>query len=508
MANSEENFFTKLFASLFSSNDPEYKKKKQLKAIAKDLSKSKYKYYKNDEALPAFAKLFYDIYKAITPSQLLFNSIENPNLLKYMVVNSSLSDEQHQIIEALSKEAISAKANTMPIADLTNEITNLLNTFLNAFDSEKISYIEATYKKLIAYKNFCTYDFYFLLKKFDSSIKEREFNGLPHFEKINAEYIAEDLKDFICVAIPVSEVLDWADMLKMFKEVKGQEPISSNLLNKISTKLRSIISTKTFDMMLKIITKDPNFEIDYYTTNEPIVDSYLDKIKQEAESTLRNLQAQQQNSKIGNLLSQIFGTTEVVRLRNYTDQNSAQFERKNLGKFHYAAPLNYYKAFLLDYIKKDLRELSDLILIRGTWSSNTLATPMSNAYNALLESSDQLVSFDEKIAEEGEIGIKLKTLLPRSERDKDSRNIIGTLINDLNEEAKDYCVEATRNLVTIAKSIKSVMEDYAKPKGELIINWKELEKFSEHPIKQLGIDVYKHIYLFVTLMQNCFGSDS
>jgi hypothetical protein len=131
---------------------------------------------------------------------------------------------------------------------------------------------------------------------------------------------------------------------------------------------------------------------------------------------------------------------------------------------------------------------------------------MSNAYNALLETSEKLVSFDEKIAEEGEIGIKLKTLLPRTERDKDSRNIIGTLINDINDEAKDFCIEATRNLIVIAKAIKSVMEDYAKPKGELIINWKELEKFCEHPIKQLGVEVYKNIYLFVTLMQQCFGS--
>lgn len=506
MSNSEENFFTKLFASLFSSNDPEYKKKKQLKSIAKELSKSKFKYYKNEEVLPQFAKLFYDIYKAIAPSQILFNSIENPNMFKYMVVNSSLSDEQHQIIDYLSKESITSIASTIPIADLTKQVTEKLDLFLSHFDSEKISKIESTYKKIIAYKNFCTYDFYFLLKKFDSSLHEREFNYPPHFEKINAEYITEDLKDFICIAQPISEIRDWTDMLKVFKDVKGQEPISANLLTKISNKLRSILQSKTFSLMLQLMTKDPEYEIDIFASEEPIVDAYLDKIRNEAENTLKQLQAQQQNLKIDNLLSQIFGTTEITRLRNYTDQNSAQFERKNLGKFLYAGPLNYYKAFLLDYIKKDLRELADLILIRGTWSSNTLSTPMSNAYNALLETSEKLVSFDEKIAEEGEIGIKLKTLLPRTERDKDSRNIIGTLINDINDEAKDFCIEATRNLIVIAKAIKSVMEDYAKPKGELIINWKELEKFCEHPIKQLGVEVYKNIYLFVTLMQQCFGS--
>ena len=129
---------------------------------------------------------------------------------------------------------------------------------------------------------------------------------------------------------------------------------------------------------------------------------------------------------------------------------------------------------------------------------------MSNAYNALLESTEIINKFDDKMAEDGEIGIKLKTHMPRAERDRDARGIIATLLNDCNEEAKNICLDATRNLVTIAKVLKPLIEDYAKPKGVLIINWKELDKFSDHPIKQLGTDVYKHIYLFVTLMQNCF----
>ncbi len=506
MAKSEENFFSKLFSSLFSSSDPEVKKRKQLKSIAKDLSKSKYHFYKNDEVLPSMAKLFYDIYKVISPAQVMFSTIENPNVLKYMVVNYTLTNQQHQIAESLSKEAIIAKAQTVSIDKLSAEIKELLNQFLSAFDTDRISNIEAIYKKLMAFKNFCTYDFYFLLKKFDSTLHEREFNSIPKFEKINAEYIAEDLKDFICVASPVAEITDWSDLMKMFKEIKGQEPVNVNIWNKIVLKLRSILTSRTFDMMLKLITKNPDYYTEFDIKEEQIVDAYLDKIRQEAENTLSQLISEQKNSKIGTLLNQIFGTTEIIRLRNYTSQASAPFERKNLGGFVYAAPLNYYKAFLLDYIKKDLREFADLVLVRGTWTTNTLATPMSNAYNGLLESSDELSAFDAKIAEEGEIGIKLKTLLPRTERDKEARNIINTLINDLNDEAKDLCINATRNLVTIAKTIKSIMEDYAKAKGELIINWKELDKFAEHPIKQLGTDVYKHIYLFVTLMQSCFSS--
>ncbi|MCR5613110.1 DUF5312 family protein [Treponema sp.] len=503
---SDESIFARLFSSLFSSNDPEAKKKKRLRSIAKDLSKSKYHFYKNEEVMPSMAKFFYEVYKATASAQAFFNSVENPNTFKYMVVNHALTDKQHEISEELSKEAITAKAANVSMEQLQSEIKEKLSQFLGAFDAERITKIEATYKKLMAFKNFCTYDFYFMLKKFDSTLREREFNSIPKFEKINAEYIAEDLKDFISIASPVTEISDWTDMMKMFKEVKGQEPVNPAIWNKIVVKLRSIISTRTFDMMLKLMTKNPDYIVEYEVKEEPIVDSYLEKIRQEAENTLSQLVVAQKNSKIGTLLNQIFGTTDVVRLHYYTEQASAPYERKSLGKFLYAGPLNYYKAFLLDYVKKDLREFSDLLLIRGTWSSNTLSTPMSNAYNALLESSDAVTRFDERISEEGDIGLKLKTILPRAERDKEARNIINTILNDLNNEAKTFCIDATRNLVAIAKIIKPVMEDYAKPKGELIINWKELDKFADHPIKQLGTDVYKHIYLFVTLMQNCFAS--
>lgn len=505
MAKSEENFFSKLFSSIFPSNDPESKKKKKLRAIAKDLSKSKYHFYKNDEVLPPIAKLFYEIYKVTYPVQVMFNSIENPNALKYMVVNYALSEQQHQIAETLTKESIQAKAQTVAVEQLTEAVKNQLSAFLSGFDSDRIVQIDTAYKNLLIFKAFCTYDFFFFLKKFDSTLREGEFNAIPKFEKIRAEYVGEDLKDFMTIVKPVIEVTDWSEVMKVFKATKGSEPLNSSVWNKITVKLRSIVSSQTFDMMLKLITKDPEYYTDYTVTEEPIVDAYLDKIRQEAENTLAQLQAAQKNSQIGNYLNQIFGTTDVVRLHYYTEQASAPFERKSLGKFLYAGPLNYYKAFLLDYIKKDLREFADLVLIRGTWSSQTLSTPMSNAYNALLESTDRINKFDEKIAEDGEIGIKLKTHLPRAERDKDARGIISTLLNDVNEEAKNICIEATKNLVSIAKVLKPLMEDYAKPKGELIINWKELDKYADHPIKQLGTDVYKHIYLFVTLMQNCFS---
>ena len=498
-----QSFFAKLFSSLFKSDDPDAEKKRRIKQIAKNLSKAKYHFYKNDEVLPAFAKLLYDIYKAIFPAKAMFMAQENPNRLKALAVNYSLSEKEHQLIDSLSEEGIKEAAQNTPIDQLEAQVHQNIDLFLQLFNGEKIARIEALYRKLMIFKSFCSFDFYFTLKKFDSSLKEGEFTSVPKFEKINAEYIGEDLKDFLAVAWILPEREDWSDMMKFFKETKGTEPVTLNLWNKICNKINSIRLSRVFEMMIQVITKDPNYIPDFSYNEEPIVDNFIDKTRNDAEKTLNSLILAQQNNKIDGILEQIFGTTSIERLTNYTATNSAMYERKGLGTFDYVQPLNYYKAFLLDFVKKDVREFSDLVLVRGTWSTQALSAPMSNAYHALLESSDTILAFDAKIAEDAEIGSRIKTHMPRAERDKEAKSIIGTLIGDLNDEAKEMLVDGTKNLITIAKTTKTLLEDYAKPKGEVIINWKELDTFADHPIKELGVGVYKHIYLFVQLMQNC-----
>lgn len=498
-----QSFFSKLFSSLFKSDDPDAEKKRRIKQIAKSLTKAKYHFYKNDEVLPAFAKLFYDIYKAVFPAKAMFMAQENPNRLKGLAISYSLNEKEHEVVDALSEESIKEAAQGCNIEQLDAQVHQNIDMFLQIFNGEKIARIEALYRKLMIFKNFCSFDFYFTLKKFDSSLKEGSFTTVPKFDKINAEYIGEDLKDFLAVAWLLPEREDWSDMMKFFKDTKGNEPVALNVWNKICNKVNSIRLSRVFEMMIQVVTKDPNYMPDFSYNEQPIVDSFIDKTRNDAEKTLNSIVLSQQNSKIDNLLEQIYGTTAVERLSNYTATNSALYERKNLGSFEYVQPLNYFKAFLLDFVKKDVREFSDLVLVRGTWSTQALSTPMSNAYHALIESSDMVLAFDAKIAEDGDIGTRIKNHMPRAERDKEARNIIGTLLSDLNDEAKALCVDGTKNLITIAKTTKNLLEDYAKPKGEVIINWRELDKFSDHPIKELGVGVYKHIALFVQLMQNC-----
>jgi len=101
--------------------------------------------------------------------------------------------------------------------------------------------------------------------------------------------------------------------------------------------------------------------------------------------------------------------------------------------------------------------------------------------------------------------LKIKTLLPKTERDSGSKNIINRLVEEANETARDYVMQSTKNIVTIGKIIKSLIDDQSKSKPELITNWKELDKYSETPLKDAGIGLYKKIYLFTNLIKTCLN---
>lgn len=498
------NFFQNLFSSLFGSNDPNAEKKKKLKAINKRLSKSKFnKYYKHtgNEATPLLAKLFFDLYKAISPAQVMFESINNPNILKKIVISSALTEEQKQIEESISEDNIIKLSKEIPLDRLKEQVDAKISHFNDNFTADKISTVDLLYKQLIAFRDFCTYDFYFLLKKFDKGMQERNFAITPRFEKINAEYISDDLKDFISVAWTIPFNTDWTALINLLRNFKGVEPVTLNLWKKIIAKLQAIKQSEAFEMIIQLASEDPFFTPNIQLQTFNIVEPYLDSLRNDSYNIIQKLQSQELQSKTSSILEQLFGNAPVVQLKYYTESKSQALKAKSLPYFNYCNALGYLKAFLIEIVKKDLRNYYDLVIVRGKWDSPTLCSPFSNAYHSLLAVADQITKFDEEIAEDKPIGMKIKNLMTKADRDNGARNIITRIVGDVNETANDYILDSLRNIVTIGKSIKNLIEDEGKQKPEIVSNWRELEHYSDTPLREFSVSLYKKIYLFTTLIQ-------
>lgn len=500
----KQSFFQSLFSNLFKSSNPEAEKKRKLKAIAKSFSKTKYhSFYRAStiEVLPPFAKLFFDIYKFVAPAQAIFKSNQNPNLYKAQVINYSLSDKQLGLLEHFDQQKIMELARTVPIQQLSAKLEEEFSIFSAEFDNERMNRTENLYKAFSALQDFCCFDYYVLLKKFTNAIQEYNFNTLPNFEKINGEYITDDLKDFCAAAYAITdENLFWNELFAFFKATQSTETITLGNWKKIVAKMKNIQQSGAFDLMIRHISGNTDYVTEIPSHYTSLIEPYMDKIQEEIRTTISKIGSQQKENKANQICEQIFGSTDFQTLHFYTVSANDTFSKKELGTYIFTEPLNYLKAFLLEYVKKDIREFFDVVVVRGQWDAS-LANPMSNAYQELLKISDEITTFDNDLSEDGGSGLKIKTLLPKTAHDPGAENIINRIISDSNEQARGYLVTASQDLITIGKTLKQLIEDYSKQKSEIVHNWRELERYIDHPMKEFSIGIYKKIYLFVQLMQ-------
>lgn len=498
------SFFQNLLASLFKSNNPDAEKKRKLKNISKNILKSKYHtYYKPSsmEFQGQFGKLIYDLYKVVSPAQMYFKSIQNPNAYKHQIINYSLSDHQVDLLAQLDEQKILEVSKKVPIKTLEHDVEAKLQEFTNEFDGSRVNKIENIYKTYTLFRDFCTFDYYVMLKKYDSSFKEYTFTSLPRLEKISAEYLIDDLKDFVAVAYSITDSnVIWDDLFEMFKEVSSKELISVGTWKKVVAKIRNIQTSQILDLCIQHVCQDPNYVSELKYRFDSLVEPYVDKIQSETQALVTKIGTEQKESKANDICMQIFGTTVPQSIKYYTTDYNNILAKKNLNLYDYAEPLNFLKTFLVEYLKKNIREFYDVVVVRGQWDSS-LSAPMSNAYQELLKISDEITSFDESMSEEGTYGIKIKTLLPKTAHDSGAENIINRVVSDANDTAKGFILTSSQNLIAIGKTLKQLIEDHAQPKAVIVQNWKELEKFVEEPMKDYMVGIYKKIYLFVQLMQ-------
>jgi hypothetical protein len=499
------SFLDSIFSLFSRGADPDTEKKKQLKQIVRDLTQNRFaRFYrvKTEEVEPALGKFFFDTYKIVSPAQVFMQNAAKSAQLKQMVIDSFLDKKILEVQSKLTADTVMERAKTVPPKDLARQVREELAALVGAFDNARINAIDGCYNTILAFIQFVGFDFYFLLKKFDANMTERNFSRLPRLEPIRAEYVAEDIKDFLEISAAVDPVQDWKTVFKVLKIYKGDmDVINPDHWTKLLLLLQNIRKSSILELMIRHLEKNPGWQSVPRVPAEHIVESYIESKKGEVEGTLRKIQDDKRNAQIDQLAKAVFGSAEVTRLKYYTDKNNEIYVKKDLGGFVHIAALNYLKAFLLDYFKKDIRELCDLLLIRGQWTSNVLSQQLSEGFHAIMAISEQILTFDEALADNGENGSRLKAAIVKADRDKSQAKYIRIIFKSVNEEAQEMINKAAQALIIIGKNFKNVLEDYSKNPHDLVINWKELESFSEQPLVQRITGVYKKIYYFVQMMQ-------
>ncbi len=491
-------------ASLFLSNDPERQKQRQLRELATELKRARPRYFNPTQgtAEPVLARFFWDIYRAVAAGQVLLQGAETSGALKATLVDLTLTKEMLALRERLTEQSIDerSKKATDPAA-LAAEVKEDLRQFMDGFDANSMADIDALYNRLLVLIDLISFDYYFLLRKFDPGLPERDFAYSPHFTSIEGSQVLEELQDFLEILPNVDPDSDWDRMLAILKEHRGVEVVARDGLRKAVQLLREAQRSGALLKIVRCLTQNPEWKAMVRVHRERIVEPYLAKIKAEAETTVQKASSGRRNEKIEELARLVFGTGSVSQLTHYSEKANPEFTQKLLGGFVHVLALNYLRAFLVDYLQKGIREVVDLLLIKGKWANKETSQQMSEAFHQLLKQAENIALFDADLAEDGEAGRKMKTIALRAERDRKALVQLRMLLRQTNDEAHTMIGDSTQQLVAIARVLKAAHEDCVRPNPVLLINWKELRPSSDKDIRALIAAVYKKIYNFVQLMQ-------
>ena len=505
MAHKKESFFQKIIGLFMSSESPEAVKRRKLKDIAKTIGKTRYsKWYKSSsqEVLPQAAQFFYSIYKVVGPARPLLAGAASSKVLKNVTVENSLSDKQRKLIENLSEESIIEQSKNTNAEVLAEKVKKELKTFIGELDSNQIQKIDLSYQHLDAFIQFVLFDYYFLLRKFDSNFIENNFNYTPNFQAIRGEYISEDLKDFASVFYQLSFDTDWNLIFDIIKTYKNIQPVHAGQWKKLLGALGDLRRSQALEYIIQHITEDIIYTVETTPFTEKVTDTYVSQIKTNTQNVIHKLIEEQRSSKVAVLINKIFGEQVISGMKNYVIDANRAFTRRGLSGYIYAEEMSYLKSFLIEYVKTDIRALCDLFLVRGNWGGFAGTTAdFSNSFHAIMQVTSKTIEFDDKLSEVSDIGVKFRTLLSRMEREKEAGRQAAKLLNDVNDTALKLINISLKHIIVIGNNFKTIIADYDKPRRELIQNWKEIEQNSERPVREWLVEAYKKIYDFTMLMQ-------
>ncbi|MCG8481115.1 MAG: cytochrome P450, partial [Spirochaetales bacterium] len=407
-----------------------------LKNIGKALSKDRYKFYKprSTEIQPNFARFLYEIYKSIYAVRRLVQPSDTSGALRMVVIEISLNRQQAALRDQLDEKSIREQARTMDVKDVAEHVKSVMIDFVGTFDAGRVKKINALYGNLKVFIAFCHFDFYFTLKKFDSAVSEDSFTYKPRFETIDAEYVLDDIRDFLEVAGALPSDADWDTLFDLLSNYRNIEVVDRAQWQKITRTLFQVLNSRVLEQIVQHASSDPNWISSSSAQGGRIVEPYLNEMRNSVERTLQKIADERRNNKIEQLVKQVFGTTVVTRTKHYTTNANVMFQKIDAAGFLYIDALNYLKAYLLDFFKKDVRDVvQDILIVRGKWTTQIQSQQISDAYHGVLSVSEQIIKIDDNLAEEGELGQKLRRAMGRVvDRDPSTHKLIRDLLEQIN----------------------------------------------------------------------------
>jgi hypothetical protein len=511
-----EALLDRVISIIAGDSEPDPERRILLRMISRDLVQNRFcSFYriKTEEAGPEFAACVYEIYRLVYPLRDFLGRPENHLLLKQLCAEKFMDFQMAEAARFLSPEAIEKQKQSMDMDALITRLREELNFLESSFnESPRRLAADNCYRLVRILHRFVDFNFFSLLRKFDPLLTDDPYSARPKFKALKVEYITEEISEFLALSAPLNRGDDWKTVLGILNSAHnpgtagraaggGGELMAPEQWDTLLIKIRDLHQSRILTLMVQHALKNPIWEYKIKNPEDQAGQSWFEVTSARVRGIINSVSDSLQNARIEALAQEIFGTAAITRLRHYTREENETYRRKNLGCFTYAGALNYLLAFIQDYLDKEIRDLCDLILIRGQWTNIDASREASEAMFQLSGMTEVLAAFDEALSEDGKLGTRLKSDLGRVDREAFRANQIRSIINGVNAQAMEIINTADASLVILEKHLKNLLIDYRQKNHELITNWKELESYAKSPVGMSLDGVCKKTRQFIQLLR-------
>ncbi|MDR2731021.1 MAG: DUF5312 family protein [Treponema sp.] len=500
-----EDLMDKVF-SFFSGDTGSDEKTNMLKQIGRELSQNKFSKYfrvRTEEIDPSLASYLFYVYKTIYPIKVFLQDDKKQAQLKQVIIEACIDSNILETIKRLDPASLDSKAREIQPDDLINSIKADVEKLTVQFDRGKRAAADRYYEMASNLNLLINFNFYALFRKFDPHFADGSFIIEPKFPVLKTVLVTSEIGEFLSVTQSLKPEDEWNHFLGFLRKCSGHDLVTPEQFYTMVKSLRELHASKILELMVQYTLRNPVWVWKPKVYRETLGEDWLTTKREEADNYIRKINHARKTSQINALTRQIFEAADLVRLENYTVQLSEPYRIRELETFKYAEGLNYLKAFLDDYLNKEIKELCDILLIRGQWTNNILAREMSQALNSLIEASQPINDLDIVMSEDGGDGSRLRAAMLRIDRDRTQARYVNSIVSKNNNDALEIINEAAQDLIVIGKHLKSLIDDVQKKHPELLINWREINLASKEPIAGRMIEDFKHINYFVQLMHLC-----
>jgi hypothetical protein len=503
-------FFAGLF-SFFYLRDTRDSKYYRLKKIAKDIQGNRNaSFYKPKfmEIQPGMGKFFYDLYKSLSYAQFFLQNAAESAQLKEITVEAFLDMKFLDARQRLSAEYLEEQVKTMPIFEVSRLLKEDLAIFSSAFDADFIMKVDACYNQILSLVHLARFDYFFFLRKFNPKILERNFTAVPSFKPVQGMTLLENIKEFLDVSYPIALEADWTMVLWVLKSYRNNVDVIENDEWDITlNKLRELRRSSILELIVRHVSQDPYHEFNIRADPKHIAAAYLEKRRWEVNEALSGFLYAQKQDQINALARELFGDPDIRWLDYYTEKENEVFAQIGLKGFAYTQSLNYLKVFLVNFFQQDMRNLCELLIIRGHWSSFEQSREMSEIFHTLLDNTNRLLVLERSLGEDGEEGFRIRSFLLKSARNQNLLRQLNSMLQKIDNEVWNLLSSTGEALIRLGLQFKEILADIKK-EGTYITNFRELQKESDPPLIQHIMISYKRIYAYLQLQQLITGKET